>query len=684
MPKEKKSPGMYAIGAGSVMDATSELIKLAQDKFGKLTPAEKKLFRAAARGEIADYSPRSKKPIDPANAAKWGPSRVLLADRIAWLCTDKQATQFIIHSGIQIKGARIDEKFELVSAKFTFLLCFELCKFTAEIDFRNAQMSALYMLGTHTVRVSAHTLQVDLHVYLQNGFIAEDEVDLRGARVGGDLVCTNAQFLNKDGTALSADGIKVSGGIFLSDEFKAEGKVRLLAATVAGDFTCTQCQFINKGGTALSLDKLTVGGCAYLSYGFEAEGEVRLLGATIGGDLSCTGGKFLNEGEIALSADGLKVGGRVYLRNNFEAEGEVRLPSVHIGGSLECDKSRFTNRMGRALSAHRLKVDGNVYLRNGFKAEGMVALVGATIGGELDCRRATFANRNSIGLFGNNMTVRGDVFLCDGLRAICEISLVAAQIDGMLHCAGLRSPREVKLDLRYARIGTLRDEQQSWPESGKLFLHGLVYKAIHNQAPADANSRIDWIQRQGDFWPQPYEQLANVLRDSGDGAGARDVLVAKNKDKAQRTKLTRAEWSWYRLFGPLIGYGHKPWLALPLALMIVLSGWVFFKEGYSHGLVTPLSELAYSKDNAGTRRVSEEYPVFNSLVYSIDVFIPVVDLHQVKYWLPNANRGSELVPTSSAALCTGGLLLFWLWIETALGWILTTLFLVGITGLVRT
>ena len=77
------------------MDVASELVKLAEGKFGKLTVAEKKLFRAAAKGEIAHYSPRSKKPIDPANAAKWGPTRVLLADRIRWLCTE--AAQLVEH-----------------------------------------------------------------------------------------------------------------------------------------------------------------------------------------------------------------------------------------------------------------------------------------------------------------------------------------------------------------------------------------------------------------------------------------------------------------------------------------------------------------------------------------------------------------------------------------------------------
>jgi len=87
------------------MDAASDLLKLAKEKFGELTEAEEKLFRATANGEMVDYSSRSKKAINPANAAKWGPSHVLCADRIAWLCTDKRASQFVTHRGLEVKGA---------------------------------------------------------------------------------------------------------------------------------------------------------------------------------------------------------------------------------------------------------------------------------------------------------------------------------------------------------------------------------------------------------------------------------------------------------------------------------------------------------------------------------------------------------------------------------------------------
>ncbi|MHC4355953.1 MAG: hypothetical protein ACYS0H_24900, partial [Planctomycetota bacterium] len=644
--------------------------------------------------------PRSKKPINPANTAKWGPTRVLLADRIAWLCTDRLASEFVTHHGIHVEGVRIDRKFDLEDAKVSFPLHFERCKFTESVIFAYAEIAALYMPGTHTGPIRGDTLNVGGSLFLHNGFKAEGEVRLPGASVGGDLDCSGAQFINKRAIALAADRLHVGGSVFLRGGFRAEGEVSLPGAKVCGDFRCTNGKFLNKGRTALSADGLRVEGSVFLNDGFKAEGRVRLYGVVIDGSLNCGNAHFVNNGGEAFVGDGLDVKGSVFLNRGFRAEGEVRLFCATIGVNLDCIKGKFISDGQGALVADGVSVKGSVFLcdrdlgvssqDDGFRVEGQVRLRGARIGGDLDCRRGTFINRGRIGLFANGLRIQGDAFLCDELKAECKISLLSARIGGLLHYHGLDSAKHVWLDLRYANIHTLRDEEESWPESGRLFLHGLLYDEIHNNAPRSANSRIDWIRRQGDiwqednFWAQPYEQLAKVLRGSGDRAGARDVLVAKNKDKARLTKLIFAEKCWYRFFGSFIGYGHKPWLALPLALVIILFGSMFFKEGYWHGLMTPMSESAYVEDNAGARRISEVYPVFNSFVYSMDVFVPVVDLHQAKYWLPNANRGSELVPTRSAALCTGGLLLLWLWIETALGWILTTLFLIGLTGLVRT
>ena len=59
-------------------------------------------------------------------------------------------------------------------------------------------------------------------------------------------------------------------------------------------------------------------------------------------------------------------------------------------------------------------------------------------------------------------------------------------------------------------------------------------------------------------------------------------------------------------------------------------------------------------------------PLFNPIVYSLDSFVPLIDLHQAKYWLP-----------------TGLLLRTYHWLHIIAGWALTSLLVVGMTRLVR-
>jgi len=226
------------------------------------------------------------------------------------------------------------------------------------------------------------------------------------------------------------------------------------------------------------------------------------------------------------------------------------------------------------------------------------------------------------------------------------------------------------------------DEKKSWPEKGKLFLHGLIYDEIVDVSPRDAKTRIEWLRRQYDkqaekdqtqFRPQPYEQLAAVLRKSGRDVDAKKILIYKNEDKARLTKLTWGEWWWYRVFGSLIGYGYRPWLALRMGFVLVLLGWFFFWAGYRADVMTPANQDA---DASGG---------FCALAYSLDVFVPLVDLRQASYWMPNADRAGQLHISEKFSLpVSGKVLRYYLWFEIIWGWVLTTLLVVGVTGLVRT
>jgi hypothetical protein len=575
--------------AKGASDNASKLLDLARKKFGALTETEKILFQAVVNGELADFSDSLDKNNDPNGAEKWGDERVLKADRIAWLCTDPEASDMVTHKGIRVKGARIDGELDLEYARISFPLYFEKSAFPGGTNLRYAEIRELFLIGTHTGPINADGVKIEGHIFLRDGFKAEGPVNLRRATIGRDLSCIGAQFINEGAKTLNADGAKIEGYVFLCDDFKAEG-------------------------------------------------EVNLLGATIGRNLECDGSQFINKGAKALNADGAKIEGSVFLLDDFKAEGEVNLLRATIGGGLDCEKGEFINEGAKAINADGVNIEGYVFLRKGFKAEGKVSLVDATI-------------------------------------------------DSYFVWTDVNSPEKATLDLRSATVGILYDDVKSWPDEGRLFLHGLVYSQIHDDAPRGAKSRIDWLQRQPGFWPQPYEQLAEVLRKSGRDDDAKKILIAKNEDKARLTKLTWGEWLWYRIFGRIVGYGYRPWLAAWIGLVIVLLGWILFCIGYHSKpkIMTPTKRWAYiSEKDREEHKISKDYPKFNSLVYSLDVFVPLVDLHQASYWLPNANIKRESISEIFKLPISGRVLRCYFWVHITMGWAITMLLVAGLTGLIRT
>jgi hypothetical protein len=99
-------------------------------------------------------------------------------------------------------------------------------------------------------------------------------------------------------------------------------------------------------------------------------------------------------------------------------------------------------------------------------------------------------------------------------------------------------------------------------------------------------------------------------------------------------------------------------------------------------MITPTNEGAYYA--SGPPVIRQNYPKFNSLTYSLETFLPLVKLQMADYWAPNANLGTKIIEFKFGILRLGGLLRFWLWIHTILGWVLTSLWVGRLTGLIKT
>jgi len=706
--------GFMAGNAEVKREKGCELIELARKAFGTLNSAEETLLQKVAAGEVADFTTGDPNVDDPAKADGWGEERTLRAELIVWLCTNAAAAKHVTHRGIWTKGARIAGELDLSFTELHFPIIFERCVFENTISLIYAAAKTVAFFETRTKAFIADGISVRGDLRFEKGTKVDGMITLIGGSVAGDFSCSNASLVNPTDNALKADRIQVRGSVFLRDEFRAEGRVSLINATIGGNFDCTGAKFVSPNAWAIVADGLKVQGTVFFSNGFQAKGEVRLLGANIEGNLECKRGQFINPNGAALSLDRIRVGGDVILREGFEAVGEVRLLGAFVGNNLDCEGGSFQNPDGRAISADWLIIQGEAILRWGFKASGAVSLRRAVAKGSLDCEQGLFSNpgKEALSCDGGKF---GSVFLRHGFEARGEVRLLGARIENDLDCEGgkfhnpqgwalsldgvklggnafLRKGFEpvgrvsfveatierhfswreitlsdmVTLDMRNARVKTLDDEKRSWPPEGQLFLDGLVYEHLSADAPKGAKTRLEWLRRQpqDSFRPQPYEHLASVLRRSGHEDAAKKILYEKAKETARQLPQWR-RWG-QKLFFGAVGYGYHPFWALGWAALIIFIGAILYWFGFQHGAIEPLG-IAQHTYWGGNE------PVFQPLAYSLDTFLPLVDLHQTKYWLPSGAPGN----TFACALWG------WLWFQVIMGWILTTLFVAALAGLVR-
>ena len=296
-----------------------DLDTLARARFGELSQAEVRLLAAIPNGQLAvcgsnmsDADPAN----DPANSGTWAADRDIRADLIRWLCVDRIAREFVDPMGIRAYGARIPGAIDLSGVTVPFGLTLWHCSMD-HASLHSTEIPLLDLQGTWLQSLFADAVTVKGAVYLRNGFRTEGQVRLLGARIGGDLDCSNAAVENPpqadvpgSGIAVNADRAVVKGTVFLNKGFRAQGDVRLLGANIGGDLDCSNATFANPprpgvpgSGIALAADGIVVKGTVFLNKGFRAEGEVRLLGGQVGGQLTCTGGSISG----AMNADAATV-----------------------------------------------------------------------------------------------------------------------------------------------------------------------------------------------------------------------------------------------------------------------------------------------------------------------------------------------------------------------------------------
>ncbi len=531
-----------------------EVERLAQAaKLGPFTAAEQELLKQAPTGDWAKCGPSyDDKDNDPKEAAKWGKDRQIRAELVAWLCTNEPARKKIHTRGIQVYGADMVGPLALSFVKIPFPLTFEHCRVREDMDLSRVEVAELNLSGSVVRGITAEGVVVKNSVFLNNGFAANGEVLLSGAQIGGHLVCTAGRLMNEGGMAIRADGANITGDVNLHNGFIANGEVLLSGAQIAGNLNCQAGTFLNQIGNALRADRVNVKGSVLIGRGSEA----------------------------------------AWTETPFNAKGKVNLDLAQIGGQLACVGGVFSDPAGNSLSAERAVVKSSVLLSDGFNADGRVNLVGAQIGGDFICSGGNFQN--------------------------ATLDMSDASV-ATLFDSGLNDPVDLNPTI--------------WPPGENdhyLYLDGFTYGRISSYGQIDVKRRLDWLARQpqSPFHPQPYLQLAKVLRESGDDKGAQKVLI-EMEGRSRKGSI------WSPVLKYTIGYGYDPIRAFWWATGLAGLGWIIYRRSYLAGGMVPTDKDACAKFRETDAQVPGHYPSFSPLVYSVENSLPLVKLGQGDKWQPD-------------------------------------------------
>jgi hypothetical protein len=89
----------------------------------------------------------------------------------------------------------------------------------------------------------------------------------------------------------------------------------------------------------------------------------------------------------------------------------------------------------------------------------------------------------------------------------------------------------------------------------------------------------------------------------------------------------------------------------------------------------------YPENTPGS--AADRYEDLYLLLYSLDVFLPFVNLHQEHYWWPDGRATGDFAVLGGRVPIRGSILRCYLWLQIIAGWILSAIFLAGVTGLIR-
>jgi hypothetical protein len=464
--------------------------------------------------QIADFGARCGQ-LDPRTTNYWDdPCRQIPAKFLVDVLTLSELRRQIPQHGARLRGPRINGTIDLDNAEIMSAVWIDVSRIEGDLNLNHSHWAQpLSLRGSSlTGSLFANTMRTESLVALGDHAVIEGNVDLRGAKIGGNMELDTTTF----GEGVNADGLSVRGNLLMRNCRAFGAEILLNFAKIEGSLDMTSSSFTK----AVSAGGLNVSGALLMSGKATFAGDVNLPGAKISGDVDMETSSFAGR----LNGNHLSIVGGLLMRGHAAFLGEVDLIGAKIDGPIEMTSSSFED----LVNLNAAKVGGSLQMNNssfakavtadGLSVGGLLLMSGkATFGGDVILRGAKISNNAEMigssfagNVVAENFTGDGNLNMRD-IRLANALDLVNAKISGAID---LRGAIAAHVDLSGGNATELLMGRMGWwCPGGKPF--------------ADQARGTNSKNEPGSYWPLGDPAWRNA-RCNSTGSAILPMLVLRN------------------------------------------------------------------------------------------------------------------------------------------------------------
>ena len=367
-------------------------------------------------------------------------------------------------------------------------------------------------------------------------------------------------------------------------------------------------------------------------------------GARIAGNFEANGVHFKQSATFEL----MDVRGHVFLSRSV-FEGNARFFRVKVTENFEAMGAHFrdttkVNNEIRATSFEGMSAYAALFTADRTKGATIfnppVRFYGVNISTNLELDDAQFNGEANL----ENMLIKGHAFL---RRTVFNggASFWSTTVGQSFDVKNAQF-NDARFSVNFSDLKADVLDFQATSITNQIDVSGLTFREIR---PDGLHNFNDLIGR-ADYNAGAYSALEDYYRRHGNISEANNTYITRRR--RERDNLSWGAWVGDLMYDGFVAYGRRPWQVIIPILIVLGCGWWMFR----------------SRRGMQAQDEKNKYRRYSPLMYSLDLFLPIVDLRAANIWEPKESRR---------------LARLYLTFHVIAGWALITIFVAAITGIVK-